>query len=113
MRRIEEMKMHALRRWSALAAPCAVAVLAGACAGQAGTQHARDVDTRLSMIRHVVVIYGENRRFDNLYGTFPGASGIADAGPVALAQLDLDGTPLTRLPPVWKGSGEDPAFGHD
>ena len=33
----------------------------------------------LDAIQHVVVIYAENRSFDNLYGLFPGASGIADA----------------------------------
>ena len=30
-------------------------------------------------IKHVVVVMMENRSFDNLYGLFPGATGIADA----------------------------------
>ncbi len=71
-------------------------------------------DAALARIQHVVVIYGENRSFDNLYGSFPGASGIADADATSTTQLDVDGTPLPRLPPVWVGHGsaEDPAFGH-
>jgi phospholipase C len=32
----------------------------------------------LEKIQHIVVIYAENRSFDNLYGLFP-AAGIADA----------------------------------
>jgi phospholipase C len=31
-------------------------------------------------IDHVIVIYLENRSFDNLYGAFPGAEGLAQAG---------------------------------
>ncbi|VEB44664.1 Phospholipase C [Chromobacterium violaceum] len=30
----------------------------------------------LSDIKNVVVIYAENRGFDNLYGLFPGANGV-------------------------------------
>ena len=33
----------------------------------------------LERIDHIVVIYAENRSFDHLYGSFPGAEGIADA----------------------------------
>jgi acid phosphatase len=61
----------------------------------------------------IVVIYGENRSFDNLYGTFPGADGIADAlkHPASYQQLDLDGrTLLATLPPVW-GHTSDPVWG--
>jgi phospholipase C len=69
--------------------------------------------TGLSRIEHIVVIYAENRSFDNLYGMFPGASGIADATPAQYTQLDLDGRPLPHLPPVWKGNQADPAFPRD
>jgi acid phosphatase len=70
-------------------------------------------DAALARIQHVLVIYGENRSFDNLYGNFPGASGIAQADATSTTQLDVDGTPLAKLPPVWSdtGIGEDPAFG--
>jgi len=64
----------------------------------------------LERIEHVVVIYAENRSFDNLYGTFPGANGIANATPAQYTQVDRDGKPLSALPPVWKGKEPDPAF---
>ena len=34
----------------------------------------------LEKIQHVIVIYQENWSFDGLYGRFPGADGIANAG---------------------------------
>ncbi|HET6330421.1 MAG TPA: acid phosphatase [Holophagaceae bacterium] len=53
-------------------------------------------------INTVVVIYGENRSFDNLYGAFPGANGIANASTASKQQLDLDGkTVLSNQPAVW------------
>src|SRR5712691_12790923 len=55
--------------------------------------------TGLHRLQHIVVIYLENRSFDNLYGLFPGATGIANAGAAAL-QVDHDGTPFAKLPPV-------------
>ncbi len=55
----------------------------------------------LDRIQNVVVIYAENRSFDNLYGAFPGANGLANAAPIP--QLDRDGTKLSQLPPVWGG----------
>jgi len=55
----------------------------------------------LDAIQTVVVIYAENRSFDNLYGSFPGARGIGSAGHPL--QRDRDGTPLKELPPVWDG----------
>ncbi|MGE5169652.1 MAG: acid phosphatase [Rudaea sp.] len=69
--------------------------------------------TGLARIEHVVVIYAENRSFDNLYGLFPGANGIANATPAQYTQVDRDGTPLPHLPPVWKGKSPDPAFPRD
>ncbi len=57
----------------------------------------------LANIETLVVIYAENRSFDNLYGAFPGANGIKQAAPANTLQLDRDGTPLRELPPVWGG----------
>jgi len=64
-------------------------------------------------VKTIVVIYAENRAFDNLYGNFPGAnglSGVVDAAgrPLAayLPQLDRDGTPLPKLPQTWGGVTE-------
>ena len=55
----------------------------------------------LDKIQTVVVIYAENRSFDNLYGDFPGANGLADLK--VPPQLDRDGGKLHELPPVWNG----------
>src|SRR5262245_14967932 len=55
--------------------------------------------TGLNRLQHIVVIYFENRSFDNLYGLFPGANGIANAAAAAL-QVDHDGKPFATLPPV-------------
>lgn len=52
-------------------------------------------------IEHIVVIYAENRSFDNLYGLFPGANGIKQATPEQYIQIDHDGKPFKELPPIW------------
>ena len=51
-------------------------------------------DEALAKIKTIVVIYAENRSFDNLYGLFPGANGIANATAEQKTQLDHDGKPL-------------------
>ena len=56
-------------------------------------------------IQTLVVIYAENRSFDNLYGTFPGANGLAEASPQSITQLDRDGRPMSGLPAIWGGIG--------
>src|SRR4029450_13913300 len=66
--------------------------------------------TGLSRIDHIIVIYAENRSFDNLYGIFPGANGIPNATPAQYTQVDRDGTPLPELPPAWRGKEPDPVF---
>src|SRR5262249_23077262 len=70
-------------------------------AASATSAFAQGANAGLSQIQTVVVIYAENRAFDNLYGTFPGAVGLADAHDTA--QLDRDGKPLKELPPAWGG----------
>ncbi|MGB3079464.1 MAG: alkaline phosphatase family protein, partial [Saprospiraceae bacterium] len=52
----------------------------------------------INKINHVVIIYLENHSFDNLYGLFPGANGLANARNVK--QIDASGKPFTFLPPV-------------
>src|SRR5215208_7822516 len=59
-----------------------------------GSLHAQE---GLAKIRTIVVIYGENRSFDHMYGFFPGANGIANATAEQKTQLDHDGTPLPQL----------------
>jgi acid phosphatase len=59
-------------------------------------------------IDHIIVIYQENWSFDGLYGSFPGANGIADASKKSLNQIDrITGTPLN-------GAGTfNPAYVYD
>src|ERR1700731_653968 len=76
-------------------------------------QPSRTTSTDLEKIQHVVVIYAENRSFDNLYGLFPGANGIANATPEQYTQVDNDGRVLPHWPPVWKGKDAGPAFPKD
>ncbi|KTT20355.1 acid phosphatase [Pseudacidovorax intermedius] len=57
-------------------------------------------------IQNVVVIYAENRGFDNLYGLFPGANGVPGVNPSSTGaepQKDRDGSVLSALPPTWGG----------
>jgi phospholipase C len=54
----------------------------------------------LDRIQHIVVIYLENHSFDNLYGLFPGADGIASAPPAATLQTDPQGRVYPQLPKV-------------
>ena len=80
-----------------------LAALLSACASVAPTS--RPESTTLSKVKNIVVIFGENRSFDNLYGTFPGADGIENALKSGLLQKDHDDTPLATLPPVWTSRG--------
>jgi acid phosphatase len=61
----------------------------------------------LGRIANIVVIYAENRGFDNLYGLFPGADGIPGVNPASkgasVPQKDVDGSILSVLPPTWGG----------
>src|SRR5437016_2010737 len=68
-------------------------------------------------INHVIVIYLENHSFDNYFGDFPGADGIANAGAAAI-QVDKDGNPFPMLPhplanPVDGQRLPDPRFPDD
>ncbi len=52
----------------------------------------------------VVVIYAENRSFNNLFGDFPGLEQpLAKVAPERAAQRDRDGSVLKQLPPIWEG----------
>ena len=57
----------------------------------------------IESIENIVVIYAENRSFDNLYGTFPGANGLSGVKPDEYTQRDRDGSILAKLPPIWGG----------
>ena len=77
----------------------AAAVAAMAFAAPALAQEAPKPVAGLERINHIIVIYLENRSFDQLYGLFPGADGVANAGDAAI-QVDRDGKPYDKLPPV-------------
>jgi phospholipase C len=66
-------------------------------------------DDSLSRIKNIVVIYAENRSFDHLYGTFPGANGLANAAEEAKTQRDHDSTPLPELT-IFGGGKPDARF---
>lgn len=90
------------QRWVTRLALC---LLLAGCAGQPPAPEA------LGRIDHIIVIYAENRSFDSLYGSFPGANGLANATPDEMTQVDRDGSVLPHLPAVWKqGTHPDPAF---
>ena len=78
---------------AALSAACASAPVPGA--------------TGIEAIETLVVIYAENRSFDNLYGLFPGANGVPGRNPSSDGaynpQRDFDGKLLPVLPPAWGG----------
>ena len=86
---------------------CASALVIGAfdpalAAGNAPAAR-KDAPDDLTLIDTVVVIFAENRSFDNLYGSFPGANGVANASARTKTQRDRDGKPFRELPPVWGG----------
>ncbi|HEY7986601.1 MAG TPA: alkaline phosphatase family protein [Methylophilaceae bacterium] len=58
-----------------------------------------DTPEGLQKVQHIVVIYLENHGFDNLYGIFPGANGLAQAKNSAV-QTDMVDQPYKVLPPV-------------
>ncbi len=62
-----------------------------------------DADLKAN-IDTVVVIYAENRSFNNLFADFPGLQHpLATVPHSATLQRDRDGRVLERLPPVWDG----------
>jgi acid phosphatase len=78
-----------------LAAGLGVAAATG-CATNSGSKG-------VAAIQNVVVIYAENRSFDNLYGSFPGANGLQNVSAAQAQQTDRNGKVFTELPPVWDG----------
>jgi len=83
--------------FSTLALTSVLSFVAVADAGAQGTPQG------INAIETIVVIYAENRSFDNLYGFFPGANGLQNVTAANSTQVDRDGTPLKELPPIWGG----------
>ena len=87
------------RRLKRLLASTAVAVVAGTLSVGAAT---------LKDVNHIIVIYLENRSFDNLYGSFPGADGLSNAGNAA-TEVDKSGVPYATLPAPIDTNQKPPA----
>ena len=101
------MMSHSLYKLTPIAlAACTLA----ACGGGDGDTAALTASLQKN-VQNIVVIYAENRSFDNLYGRFPGANGIgtvldANGNPTSayVPQKDRDGkTVLAALPQTWGG----------
>jgi acid phosphatase len=86
---------------------CSAAILAAAFSGNASADSPvralNKTRAGLEKIQTIVVIYAENRSFDNLYGFFPGANGLKNVFQARYVQRDRDGSLLKELPPVWGG----------
>jgi phospholipase C len=95
------------RRAFQLTALAASLWLAGCSTPPSATSAA---DAAVQRIENVVVIFAENHSFDNLYGMFPGADGVANATAVQATQLDHDGTPLQELIVFGPDGKPDPRF---
>lgn len=95
--------------------PALAAMLPMFCAAAQPPKAAEPMPRAIDQIQTVVVIYGENRSFDNLYGLFPKANGIEQAiAEARTSQSGTDGKPLAHLPPVWVEKSSpakaDPAY---
>jgi acid phosphatase len=84
--------------------------LGPACAALVAFSHPAAADDALARIKNIVVIYAENRSFDHLYGTLPGANGLANATDEQKTQLDHDRTPLPQLTVFATDGKPDPRF---
>lgn len=103
-----------IQRASSLAVPLTLVSLAALTACNSSDNGPTDADITAALqskVKNVVVIYAENRSFDNLFGNFPGANGLStvvdSSGKVTatyIAQKDRDGsTVLATLPQTWNG----------
>jgi acid phosphatase len=75
----------------------AVALAVSVAAVIAGGSGAKNAPNKLEKINHIVVIYEENHSFDNLYGTWEGVDGIANATAATTTQVGQNGTPYACL----------------
>src|SRR6266478_3347804 len=89
-----------------LTCAAALAALLAACAGVGGEPRGDRAP-----IDHVVVLFLENRAFDHLFGTYPGADGLAN---YTGRQVDKSGVTYATLPPPLGRDGKpDPRFPAD
>src|SRR5206468_157012 len=89
----------------------ATTLMAGASTAHDGGFPDRFVTAALHKeVQNIVVIYAENRSFDNIFGTVPGAHGLNEVVDgngkprhSYLPQCDRDGSVLPTLPQTWGG----------
>jgi acid phosphatase len=93
-----------------LTALCAATILCACAVADRIAPADPTTEALRAKVATIVVIYAENRAFDNLYGNFPGARGLSEVIdrdgrplPAYAAQRDRDGTLLAALPPTWGG----------
>ena len=77
-----------MKRSHGLALFSSTLALFAANAASAFAAQPGDPPDGITKIETVVVIFAENRAFDNLYGHFPGADGIDKASQESLQQRD-------------------------
>jgi acid phosphatase len=100
-------------RRSAITAGLSAGLL-GKWGARAGAQDATpNADRSISMpadvpIDHIIVIFFENHTFDNLYGLFAGADGLAQPDAI-IPQVDLDGEIYETLPQPIDPEASPPA----
>jgi phospholipase C len=73
----------------------------------AAPAHAQTANSDLNHFDHIIVVYLENHSFDNLYGTFPDADGIANAA-LTEAQTNEKGVPYKYLPAILDNTQNPP-----
>jgi len=103
--------IRAIPRGAVLAPLAAAAIAALAACNDDGSTETRVTDSLQNNVQNIVVIYAENRAFDNIFGNYPGANGLssvvdANGNPTAsyVPQKDRDGaTTLAALPQTWGG----------
>ena len=104
--------LRCARRPLALALGCAAGLVG--CTTEHGAAALRESGTTTAALRSqvdaIVIIYAENRAFDDLFGNFPGARGLGEVVdgsgrllPAYHPQIDRDGAVLAVLPPTWGG----------
>jgi acid phosphatase len=104
------MPHSARAAWPALVLGAALTLQSCASTRRQAPEPIADATLR-DRVKTIVVIYAENRSFDNLFGAFPGANGLSTVVDAAgkptsryVAQRDRDRvTPLPTLPPTWRG----------
>src|SRR3954454_14967013 len=86
-------------RWARIGLAVAVATAVAAAAGASSGSAAKKASPAESLkaINHIVVIYEENHSFDNLYGSWEGVNGLANADAAHTTQVDQAGNAYACL----------------